>query len=122
MAGCCLFEGTNFYFALACLCLKFLLSEGYMAPAISMLQRTTDKENQGSIVSVQLFFLTLASSFSTVLLGWLSNFFGASSNPLIYGKLIFWVSAVSYLSAIPFFYLAGKHYEAHLRAEKRMGL
>ena len=37
MAGCCLFSGVNFYFSLACLAIKFITSEGYMAPTLTMM-------------------------------------------------------------------------------------
>jgi predicted PurR-regulated permease PerM len=38
--GACFFEGTNFYVSLAFLAVKFLVSEGYMASTITMMQRT----------------------------------------------------------------------------------
>ena len=47
---------------------------------------------------------------SSVLLGYLSNLFGAAANPHIFGKLIFAGQAVGYIGAIPCFYLAGKSY------------
>jgi hypothetical protein len=37
MAGALLFEGTNFYLAMALLGVKFLFSEGYMAPTLTMM-------------------------------------------------------------------------------------
>lgn len=37
MAGCCLFKGVNFYVSLSCLAIKFLVSEGWMAPTITMM-------------------------------------------------------------------------------------
>ena len=37
MAGACLFKGMNFYMSLAFLALKFLTTEGYMAPTITMM-------------------------------------------------------------------------------------
>ena len=45
MAGCCLFKGTNFYLSLGLFALKFLLSEGYMAPTLTMMQSTVKPEN-----------------------------------------------------------------------------
>lgn len=38
--GISLFTGTNFYVSLAFLFLKFLLTEGWMAPTITMMQST----------------------------------------------------------------------------------
>jgi hypothetical protein len=73
MAGCCLFEGTNFYLSLGLFGLKFLLSEGYMAPGVTMMQSTVKQENQGSIVSAYLFFLTAAGCASTLIMSRLAN-------------------------------------------------
>ena len=39
-AGVSLFTGTNFYVALFFLGLKFLLTEGWMSPSITMMQST----------------------------------------------------------------------------------
>ena len=45
MAGCCFFEGTNFYLSLTLFGLKFLISEGWMAPTVTMMQSTVKPEN-----------------------------------------------------------------------------
>ena len=37
MAGAVLFKGTNFYLSMAFLAIKFLFSEGYMAPTLTMM-------------------------------------------------------------------------------------
>jgi MFS family permease len=69
MAGCCLFKGVNFYLSLALLAFKFIISEGFMAPTITMMQSTVKPQEQGSIVSAYLFFLTVAGCLSTILTG-----------------------------------------------------
>uniref|UniRef100_A0A7S3CTB9 Major facilitator superfamily (MFS) profile domain-containing protein n=1 Tax=Strombidium rassoulzadegani TaxID=1082188 RepID=A0A7S3CTB9_9SPIT len=119
MAGCCLFEGVGFYTSLAFLAVKFVASEGFMAPTITMMQRTVSPENQGTIVSAYLFFLTMAGCISTVLVGQLANVLGAASNPWIYGKIIYGISLIGYTFSIPCFWLAGKSYIAHLQLEGR---
>jgi MFS family permease len=45
MAGCCLIPGVSFYVSLACFAIKFLVSEGYMAPTVTMIQSTVKPEN-----------------------------------------------------------------------------
>jgi hypothetical protein len=37
MAGCCLFKGVDFHVSLCFLAFKFLISQGYMAPTITMM-------------------------------------------------------------------------------------
>lgn len=114
MAGACLFRDTNFYVSLAFLGLKFLMTEGFMAPTITMMQRTVKPENQGNIVSAYLFFLTVAGCSSSVLIGYLANMFNAAANPHIFGKLVFAGSTFGYLGAIPCFWMAGKAYINHV--------
>lgn len=69
IAGVCLFKGVGFYTSLFFLAIKFLLTEGYMAPTISMMQATEKPENQGNVVSAYLCFLTMAGCISSVILG-----------------------------------------------------
>lgn len=115
MAGTMLLFGGGFYTSMFFLALKFLLTEGYMAPTISMMQATVKPEEQGSIVSAYLCFLTIAGCASTVLLGWLCHLCGAQANPAIYGKLIFLFSFIGFAGSIPSFNKAGKAYEDFLR-------
>ena len=108
MAGCLLFPAKGFYFSMFFLFLKFLTTEGYMAPTITMMQNTVKPENQGSVVSAYLCFLTMAGCASTVLLSQLCQIFGAASNPAVYGKLVYAFSTIGLVGSVPAFYLAGK--------------
>lgn len=110
--GISFFKGTNFYVSLSFLFLKFLLTEGWMAPTITMMQSTVGPQQQGSIVSAYLFFLYFAGTASAVSLGAIANHFDAKSNPWVYGKVIFGGSLVGYLLSIPCFWKAGKAYIA----------
>ena len=47
--------------------------------------------------------------------------YGALANPAVYGPLIAGFTAVCYLGSIPFWYGAGKHYVAAMRAKKDSG-
>ena len=66
--ACTLITG-NFYLSLFAMALKYLVSECWMSPAITMMQSTVPPEDQGNIVSAHLFYLTIVGCFSTVLLG-----------------------------------------------------
>lgn len=66
--ACTLVTG-NFYLSLFAMALKYLVSECWMSPAITMMQSTVPPEDQGNIVSAHLFYLTIVGCFSTVLLG-----------------------------------------------------
>ena len=110
MAGCCLFEGTNFYLSLGLFGLKFLISEGWMAPTVTMMQSTVKPEFQGGIVSAYLFFLTASGCASTLIMSKCANIFQANAFPHVYGKLIFFGSLIGYLGSIPCYWKAGKYY------------
>lgn len=108
--GVSFFPGTNFYVSMFFLFFKYLLTATYMAPTITMMQNTVPPQIQGSIVSAYLFFLTYAGTLSACSLGYLSNKFGALTNPWIYGKVLWFGATLGYLVSIPCFYLAGKSY------------
>lgn len=117
--GATFFEGTNFYISLAILAFKFVISEGYMAPTLAMMQRTVKPENQGNIVSAYLFFLTAAGCSATLLMSKFCKVFGAATNPMVYGKLIAVGSVFGLLGSIGAFWKAGKAYTNHLEEEKK---
>ena len=102
---------TSFKFSMAAFALKTLVSENWVAPAVTMMQATVAPKKQGSIVSAHLFFLTVAGCTSAVSLGFIANWLGAAANPAIYGKMIFLFSMIGYAGAIPSFWKAGKYYK-----------
>lgn len=55
--------------------------------------------------------MTVIGCASTVVLGFCANFFGAATNPAVYGKLIWVWSMIGYLGSIPTFWVAGKKYK-----------
>lgn len=107
----CVLNTQNFYLSLVAMGFKYLISECWMSPAITMMQSTVTPKEQGSVVSAHLFYLTVVGCFSTVLLGQMANLLGAAANPAIYGKLIFAWSIIGYIGAIPSFLKAGKLYK-----------
>ena len=56
----------------------------------------------------------MVSVFSTASLGGLANMLGATGNPAIYGKLIFFSNLICYAISAPAFYFAGRSYEKHM--------
>lgn len=104
------FKEVNFYVSLALLALKITVADGYMAPTIAMMQMTVKPENQGSIVSAYLFFLTVAGCTATLLMGHLTWILKAAANPIIFGKLITIGSLIGFVGSIFSFWKAGKHY------------
>merc|ERR1712137_1484608 len=100
----------NFYLSVLCYALKVLFSGTYSGPAITMIQNTSPQDQQGNVVSVYFFCITLAQTISPVIFGAIANNMGALTNPKLYGPLITSFVGLSYLGSIPFWYMAGKNY------------
>jgi len=115
----CTLTTSNFYVSLLFMGLKYLLAECWMSPAITMMQTTVKPEQQGSIVSAHLFYMTIAGCFSTVLLGHVANVLGAAANPAIYGQLIFVWNVIGYVGSVPFFWKAGQEYKKFVENRDR---
>ena len=115
----CVLNPTNFYRALFFMGIKFLVSECWMSPAITMMQNSVKPTEQGSIVSAHLFYMTAIGCLSTVVLGQMANLFGAINNPAVYGKLIWVWSMVGYIGSIPAFWKAGKVYKAFVEKKEQ---
>lgn len=97
----------NFYLSVLCYALKVLVSGTYSGPAITMIQNTSPQSQQGNVVSVYFFCITLGQTISPVIFGWIANYLGALSNPKLYGPLITAFVGLSYLGSIPFWWKAG---------------
>jgi hypothetical protein len=59
--------------------------------------------------------VVIAGCTTAVSLGHFANIFNASSNPHVYGYLIFIYSLIGYLGSIPSFWKAGQEYEKFLK-------
>jgi hypothetical protein len=70
--GCFLIT-SNFYASMTFLFLIYLLSEGWISPAISMIQQIISNEIKGIAISVFLFTTTISGMLSTVLVGVLED-------------------------------------------------
>lgn len=105
----------NFYLSVLCYALKVLVSGTYSGPAITMIQNTSPLDQQGNVVSLYFFCITLAQTISPGIFGAIANSVGCLANPALYGPLITAFVGVSYLGSIPFWWKAGKAYEAHMK-------
>lgn len=60
---------SNFYFSMAMLFLENLLSEGWMAPCIAMIQTVIDVKYKAVSVGVFFFATSIAQTLAAVVLG-----------------------------------------------------
>ena len=101
----------NFYLSMLSYALMLLVSGTYSGPAITMIQNTAPQDQQGNVISVYFFAITLPQTISPVIFGWFANKFGVLANPAMYGPLITAFVAFSYLGSLPFWWRAGKNYK-----------
>lgn len=107
-------QTSNFYLSVLCYALKVLVSGTYSGPAITMIQNTSPLSQQGNVVSVYFFCITLAQTISPAIFGAIANKIGCLANPALYGPLITGAVAFGYLGSLPFWWKAGKAYKKHM--------
>lgn len=108
----------NFYLGVLCYALKVLVSGTYSGPAITMIQNTSPQSQQGNVVSLYFFCITMAQTLSPAIFTAIANKYGALTNPALYGPLITGFVAASYWGSIPFWYRAGRAYKAHMEEKE----
>ena len=113
-AMCCLCQ-TNFWFSIAMITLKTLLSGGFQSPAITMMQNTTSSKDQGNIISSHMFYTTVMATVCPIFFSFVSNYFGAGGDPRIYGYVLTSFAALGYWGSIPFWWLAGRSYKEYMQ-------
>lgn len=104
-------QTSNFYLSVACYALKVLVSGTYSGPAITMIQNTSPLSQQGNVISVYFFCITVAQTLSPAIFGIFANKLGCLVNPAMYGPLITGAVVFGYLGSLPFWYRAGKAYK-----------
>ena len=67
----CFMFTFNFYFSMAFLFLSYLLAEGWMAPAIAMIQATIDVRYKGVAMGIFLSVTGIVGTIGTFIIGWM---------------------------------------------------
>ena len=83
-----------------------------------MIQNTSPQSQQGNVVSLYFFCITMAQTLSPAIFTAIANKYGALTNPALYGPLITGFVAASYWGSIPFWYRAGRAYKAHMEEKE----
>ena len=65
----CFLVTFNFYFSITCLFLTYFLAEGWMSPAVAMIQLTIDVRYKGIAMGVFLFATAIAGTIGTFVVG-----------------------------------------------------
>ena len=79
-----------------------------------MMQSSVPRERQGSMISANTFYMTIAGTVGTALCGIISNGLNASANPYMFGRILAVITTASSLASIPFYWLAGKYFKEHI--------
>ena len=64
---------NNFYLSVLCYCLKVLVSGTYSGPAITMIQNTSPLSQQGNVISVYFFCITVAQTIGPAVFNVFAN-------------------------------------------------
>jgi MFS family permease len=110
LIGAATLQTSHFWLSMVSFMLFTLLTSSFSGPAITMMQNSSPKRVQGSIISTYFFTITLAQTLGPLVLGKLCLKFGAAANPAIYGPLITLTTLVGFVGSCPWWYLAGKNY------------
>jgi MFS family permease len=106
---------SNFYLAIACFAAKIFVSGSYYAPAITMMQNSTDSSNSGFVVSAYTFYAYLAQTIAPLIFGYFAKSMGAVNDPRVYGKLVTTAVTIGYLGSNIFYYRAGRAYSKMMK-------
>ena len=104
---------------MACFGIQTLLSAAFSGSAITMMQTSSPKAIQGTVISSYFACATMAQSFGPLICAELAKVVGAAANPALYGPLICALIAVGYTGSVPIWYRAGKFYEARMEAAEQ---
>lgn len=102
---------NSFWVAISCFAASIFFSGSYYAPAITMMQNSTDSSNSGFVVSAYTFYAYLAQTFAPLVFSYFANKFGAFGTPRIYGYLVTTAVTIGYLTSNLFYYRAGRAYK-----------
>ena len=110
---------NNFWLAISCFAAKIFFSGSYFAPAITMMQNSSDPSDSGFVVSAYTFYAHIAQTIAPLIFGFFANYFGAVGNPRVYGYLVTAAVTMGYLGSNVFYYKAGKEYKNMMEARNK---
>lgn len=131
MAGCVLafpliamatLQTSHFWVSMTCFSIMTFFSSSFAGSAITMMQNSSKRSLQGSVVSTYFFNTTLAQTLGPMVFNFLAQRLGAPSDPRIYGKLITLTTLIGYWGSVPIWWLVGKRYEKMMQDRDRRQL
>ena len=90
--------------------LLYLLAEGWMSPAVSMIQISIDVRYKGVAMGVFLFATSLSGTAATLVVGVMNTDFHVSEQ-IGKGKVIWLNTALPCILSMVFFYISGIYYD-----------
>ena len=113
-ASLCFLFHFSFYFSMTMLFLLYLLAEGWMSPAVSMIQVSIDVRYKGVAMGVFLFATSLSGTAATLIVGVLDTDLHVKKQ-FGKGKVIWLNTALPCILAMVFFYISGIYYDRFRR-------
>lgn len=103
---CCLPHG-NFWISIASIAAYILISGGYHATAVTMIENTVSGEETGKMVSAWQLYTNLCQTISPAIFSFIASALNAKSNPAYFGKILIAFIAAGYIPSAYMFYKGG---------------
>ena len=106
---CCAPHG-NFWISIISIAAYILVSGGYHATAVTMIENTVSSEDTGKMVSSWQLYTNLCQTVSPAIFSFIAAAFNAKANPAYFGKILIAFIAAGYIPSAYMFYKGGKEY------------
>ena len=109
IVSCCLPHG-NFWVSIASIAAYILVSGGYHATAVTMIENTVSSEETGRMVSAWQLYTNLCQTISPAIFSFIAAALNAKANPAYFGKILIAFITAGYIPSAYMFWKGGKHY------------
>lgn len=103
-------QTSSFWLSMVSYCVSTFFTSAFVAQAITMLQNANSSAMRSTVVATFLFNGTTAQTLAPFVFNLLANTFQASNNPVIFGRLISFMTFTGLVGSIPVWLLAGRAY------------
>lgn len=106
-----LMPGGNFWAAMACISMRYLLGECFWSPNVAMIQNSVPQNKFSTIFGAINFFVLIAGCASTFVFGQIVNYLGCAQSPVVIGKLLAAFGGIGYVGSAVSWWKAGRAYK-----------
>lgn len=115
--ACCMGHGS-FWISISSIAAYILVSGGYHATAVTMIENTVSSEETGKMVSAWQLYTNLCQTISPAIFSFIAAALNAKANPAYFGKILIAFICAGYIPSGILFFIGGKKYVKEME-EKR---